>query len=117
MQRDLVPISFVLRPGEKHHACVRGSPPRRVCPREFRRMTADRRLTFCLTVGLDAMSLWLTSFKSNNASMISRGEFDVIGVKRVLDILDRYRIRSTFLVPGHTALCYPTLIQHIAERG
>jgi peptidoglycan-N-acetylglucosamine deacetylase len=80
-------------------------------------MTTDRRLTFCLTVGLDAMSLWLTSFKSNNASMISRGEFDVIGVKRVLDVLDRYRIRSTFLVPGHTALCYPALIQQIAERG
>jgi peptidoglycan-N-acetylglucosamine deacetylase len=80
-------------------------------------MSEDRRLTFCLTVGLDAMSLWLTSFKSNNASMISRGEFDTIGVRRVLDVLDRYEIRSTFLVPGHTALCYPNLIKHIAERG
>jgi peptidoglycan-N-acetylglucosamine deacetylase len=80
-------------------------------------MSERKPLTFCLTVGLDAMSLWLTSFKSTNPSMISRGEFDVIGVKRVMATLDRYGIKSTFLIPGHTALAYPNLTKEIVDRG
>lgn len=75
------------------------------------------RLTFCLTVGMDALSLWITSFKSTNASMISRGEMDITGTHRLLEVMDRYDIRSTFLVPGHTALAYPNLIKDIVARG
>ena len=75
------------------------------------------RLTFCLTIGMDALSLWVTSFKSTNASMISRGEMDITGTHRVLELLDRYDIKSTFLVPGHTALAYPDLIRDIVGRG
>lgn len=80
-------------------------------------MTALPRLTYCMTIGLDAMSLWISSFQSNNPSMVSRGELDVIGCRRVLDILDRFSIKSTFLVPGHTALAYPNLIREIRDRG
>ncbi len=75
------------------------------------------KLTYCMTIGLDAMSLWITSFRTNNPSMLSRGELDVTGCRRVLDILDRYNVKSTFLVPGHTALAYPNLIKEIADRG
>lgn len=75
------------------------------------------RLTFCLTIGMDALSLWVTSFKSTNASMISRGEMEIDGTRRVLELLDRYDIRSTFLVPGHTALAYPNVIKDILARG
>ena len=66
---------------------------------------------------MDALSLWITSFKSTNASMISRGEMEIPGTHRVLELLDRYDIRSTFLVPGHTALAYPNLIREIVDRG
>ncbi len=75
------------------------------------------RLTFCLTIGMDALSLWITSFKSTNASMISRGEMEITGTHRVLSLMDRYDIKSTFLVPGHTALAYPNLIRDIVEQG
>lgn len=75
------------------------------------------RLTYCMTIGLDAMSLWISSFHTNNPSMLSRGELDVTGCRRVLDLLDRFDIKSTFLVPGHTALAYPNLIKEIADRG
>jgi peptidoglycan/xylan/chitin deacetylase (PgdA/CDA1 family) len=74
-------------------------------------------LTFCLTVGLDALSLWISSFKTNNASMLSRGEMDVTGARRVMNLLDQFGIKSTFLVPGHTALAYPNLIKEIRDRG
>ena len=75
------------------------------------------RLTFCLTIGMDALSLWVTSFKSTNASMISRGEMEIDGTRRVLDLMDRFDIKSTFLVPGHTALAYPNIIKDIVARG
>jgi peptidoglycan/xylan/chitin deacetylase (PgdA/CDA1 family) len=42
---------------------------------------------------------------------------DVTGARRVLDLLDRFDIKSTFLVPGHTALAYPNLIKEIRDRG
>jgi peptidoglycan/xylan/chitin deacetylase (PgdA/CDA1 family) len=74
-------------------------------------------LTCSITVGLDAVSLWITSFKSDNASMISRGEFDAIATHRVLRLLEENGIRSTFLVPGHTALAYPKLIETIHSLG
>jgi len=74
-------------------------------------------LTFCMTIGLDAFSLWVSSFHTNNASMLSRGEMDVTGARRVLDVLDRFDVKSTFLVPGHTALAYPNLIKEIRDRG
>lgn len=75
------------------------------------------KLTFCMTIGLDALSLWISSFHTNNASMLSRGEMDVTGARRVLNLLDRFNIKSTFLVPGHTALAYPNLIKEIRDRG
>jgi peptidoglycan/xylan/chitin deacetylase (PgdA/CDA1 family) len=71
----------------------------------------------CLTFDFDGMSSWITTVGSNNPSMISRGEFAIVGVQRVLDLLRRHDARATFFVPGHTILAYPALVQRIAEEG
>ena len=71
----------------------------------------------CLTFDFDAMSSWITSVGSNNPSMISRGEYAIVGVERVLDLLRRHGVRATFFVPGHTILAYPTLVERIAAEG
>jgi peptidoglycan-N-acetylglucosamine deacetylase len=71
----------------------------------------------CLTFDFDAMSSWITSVGSNNPSMISRGEFAIVGVERVLDLLERHGVRATFFVPGHTILAYPRLVERIAAEG
>ena len=42
---------------------------------------------------------------------------DIDGTRRVLELMDRYDIKSTFLVPGHTALAYPNVIKDIMNRG
>jgi peptidoglycan/xylan/chitin deacetylase (PgdA/CDA1 family) len=80
-------------------------------------MNAEAKLTCCLTVGMDALSLWTTSFKSDNPSMISRGEFDAVATDRILELLATNDIRSTFLIPGHTALAYPELTKKIHGLG
>ncbi|HMJ34908.1 MAG TPA: polysaccharide deacetylase [Baekduia sp.] len=71
----------------------------------------------CLTFDFDAMSSWITSVQSNNPSMISRGEFAIVGLARVLDMLGRHDVRATFFVPGHTILAYPALVERIAAEG
>src|SRR4030066_196425 len=73
--------------------------------------------TVCLTFDFDAISLWLGPFKAQSPSMISRGEFGAIGARRILDLLERYDIRATWFVPGHTADTYPAIVEDIVKRG
>ncbi len=78
----------------------------------------NRRLSCCLTFDFDAMSAWIGTFQSENPSMISRGEFGaVVGVPRLLGLLERRDVRATFCVPGHTAHAYPDLVRRIHEEG
>jgi peptidoglycan/xylan/chitin deacetylase (PgdA/CDA1 family) len=75
------------------------------------------RLSVSLTFDFDAMSVWIGSHQSNNPAMISRGEFGAVAVPRILELLDRHGVTTTFFVPGHTALAYPELIREIRDRG
>jgi peptidoglycan/xylan/chitin deacetylase (PgdA/CDA1 family) len=70
-----------------------------------------------LTFDVDGMSIWIGSFQSNNPSMISRGEFSLIGLDRVLKLLAKHEIPGTFFVPGHTVWAWPDLVKRIADEG
>jgi peptidoglycan-N-acetylglucosamine deacetylase len=41
----------------------------------------------------------------------------LVGVPRILDLLDRHQIPSTFFVPGHTADRYPQAVRDIVAAG
>lgn len=73
--------------------------------------------TVCLTFDFDALSLWLGSMGATSPSMISRGEFGVVGVERILRLLERRGIQATFFIPGHTAVTYPDSVRAIAAAG
>ena len=73
--------------------------------------------TVCLTFDFDALSLWLGSFGATSPSMISRGEFGVVGVRRILRLLDSEGIPATFFVTGHTADTYPDSVRDIVAAG
>lgn len=70
-----------------------------------------------LTFDYDAYSLWIGTFAAQSPSMISRGEFGPQGVRRILGLLESYGIKSTFFVPGHTALAFPGTVEAIAAAG
>lgn len=74
-------------------------------------------LTVCLTFDVDGMSSWIATMKSQNPSMISRGEFTCVATPRVLHLLRKYDIKGTFFVPGHTACAFPDLDHQIADEG
>lgn len=78
---------------------------------------ADPRFSVCLTFDFDAMSAWIGTVKTRNPSAISRGEFCAVAVPRILDLLKRYEIPSTFFIPGHTAYAYPDLVKRIRDAG
>ncbi len=76
-----------------------------------------RPVQIALTFDFDAYSTWIGSHNATSPSMLSRGEFGPVGVRRILPLLDRYGAKATFFVPGHTALAFPSAVQAIADAG
>jgi peptidoglycan/xylan/chitin deacetylase (PgdA/CDA1 family) len=77
----------------------------------------EKNVGVALTFDYDAMSLWIGTFGAKSPSMTSRGEFGVIGVRRILSTLEHYKIPGTFYIPGHTAYAFPKSVQDIAAAG
>ncbi len=74
-------------------------------------------LTCCITFDFDAMSSWIGSARSDNPSMISRGQFGAVAIPRILSLLDKYAVQASFAIPGHTAYAYPNIVKRIADEG
>lgn len=77
----------------------------------------EQTVSACLTFDFDAMSSWIGSARSQNPSEVSRGEFGVVGVDRLLRLLARAGIHGTFFIPGHTVCAYPDIVRRIADGG
>jgi peptidoglycan-N-acetylglucosamine deacetylase len=74
-------------------------------------------VSVCLSFDFDAISLWLGSLNATSPSAISRGEFGAVATERLLDMLARWDIRSTWFIPGHTIDTYPDLVRRVADAG
>jgi len=78
----------------------------------------NRRIAVMLAFDLDAETLWEAYQDRDHPSNMSRGAYGPVqGMPRILTMLDKYLIRTTFFVPARTALRYPDLIRDIASRG
>jgi peptidoglycan-N-acetylglucosamine deacetylase len=75
------------------------------------------RATICLTFDFEGISRWIGTLSGKSPTMISWGEFGRVGVQRVLRLLDRAHITSTFFVTGHTAQTFSTITRAIAKAG
>ena len=62
----------------------------------------------CLTFDFDAVSNWIARGAVTPTAM-SRGEFGVVGAGRILDLLRRHGVASTWFIPGHTLDTYPEM--------
>jgi peptidoglycan/xylan/chitin deacetylase (PgdA/CDA1 family) len=72
--------------------------------------------TVCLTFDFDAFSVWIAGDETS-ATQLSRGEFAKVGAERVLALLQRRRIASTWFIPGHTIETYPALCARVRDEG
>lgn len=69
-----------------------------------------------LTFDFDTITGWLASGQTS-PTPISRGEFGLVGAQRLLTLLARYDIQTTWFIPGLTIDLYPEACRAIHEAG
>src|SRR5438477_9416601 len=70
----------------------------------------------CLTFDLDNTSGSIAR-DMTSPTMISRGDFGMVGAERLLRLLGRFGIPSTWFIPGHTIETYPTSVRSVHDAG
>ena len=70
----------------------------------------------CLTFDFDAVSGPIARGMVS-PTPISRGEFGLVGTERILALLAKYGIRSTWFIPGHTIETFPEPSKGIVDAG
>lgn len=70
-------------------------------------------------VDVDAVAGWLGSYGGEDSpDDISRGLFaGEVGSPRMLKLFDRYNIKTTWFVPGHSAQTFPEQMKDVAAAG
>ncbi len=77
---------------------------------------AEARLTVALTFDHDAISSEVD--RADGPVLRSRGEFGPrVGAPRILDLLEREAIPSTWFVPGHTIVTFPDSVAAVVAGG
>jgi len=83
-------------------------------------MSKVRRFNVLLTFDVDADSSVRGPYSGRPDEPVARskGQFGPkVGLPRILNLLDKYAIKSTFFVPGWTAETYPESVREIVRRG
>ena len=75
-----------------------------------------RRFIVCLTFDHDHMSGFI-SRGMTSPTAISRGEYDLVAIPRIVDLLKRYDIKATFFTPGHTIESATTSVESRSPRS
>jgi len=70
----------------------------------------------CLSFDFDALSGWIARGLTT-PTPISRGEFGVVGAQRLLALLKKHAIQSTWFIPGVTIETYPEVCERIVDQG
>jgi len=74
--------------------------------------------THIVTIGFDfdAMSGFIARGLTS-PTPISRGEFGPVAVPRILALLAKYKVHSTWFIPGHTLETYPAQCKAVFDAG
>lgn len=70
----------------------------------------------CLTFDHDHVS-GLIARGMTSPTAISRGEYDIVVIPRLIALLERYGIKATFFTPGHTIDSTPAAVAPYVEAG
>jgi len=73
-------------------------------------------LFVCLTFDHDNVSSFI-SRGLTTPTMISRGDFGIAATERIVRLLAREAIPTTWFIPGHTVESYPSCVRAVHEAG
>lgn len=78
-------------------------------------MSNKKDIKVCYGIDVDAVAGWLGSYGGEDSPCdISRGIYAARkGVPQLLELLDKYDIKATFFVPGHTIETFPDIVEKI----
>lgn len=79
-----------------------------------------KRAAAAFTFDVDAESavLWGNAEVGARMSVMSHQAYGpLVGIPRILDLLEQHQIRSTFFVPGHSADRYPDAVRSLVAAG
>jgi peptidoglycan/xylan/chitin deacetylase (PgdA/CDA1 family) len=69
-----------------------------------------------ISFDFDAMSGFIARGMTS-PTPVSRGEFGPVAVPRILALLAKYKIQSTWFIPGHTLESYPAQCKAVFDAG
>jgi len=80
---------------------------------------AGKEILCAFGIDVDAVAGWLGSYGGEDSpDDISRGLFaGEVGTPRLLQLFDRFGIKTTWFIPGHSIQTFPEQMQAIAEAG
>lgn len=80
---------------------------------------AKKEIIACFGVDVDAVAGWLGSYGgADSPSDIQRGVFaGQVGMPRLLKLFDRYNIKTSWFIPGHSIETFPEECKMVVEAG
>ena len=70
----------------------------------------------CITFDYDNVSATIAR-RGLTPTLISRGDFGLVAVPRLLDLLAKEAVPSTWFIPGHTIESYPASCETVRDAG
>ncbi|MED0702510.1 polysaccharide deacetylase [Aeribacillus composti] len=82
------------------------------------KLPKGKRVAVNIGCDFDAQSIWIGSFNLTSPAYMSRGEFGAeVGAPRLLKLFDKYGIKTTWFIPGHTVDTFTDICKEVAARG
>ncbi|KAG1850935.1 carbohydrate esterase family 4 protein [Suillus subluteus] len=78
-----------------------------------------RKILVGFGVDVDAVAGWLGSYGGEDSPLdISRGMYaGEVGVPRLLKLFDKYKIKTTWFIPGHSLETFPKQMEAVRDAG
>jgi peptidoglycan/xylan/chitin deacetylase (PgdA/CDA1 family) len=80
---------------------------------------ANKQILCGFGIDVDAVAGWLGSYGGQDSPFdISRGLFaGEVGTPRLLRLYDRYKIKTSWFIPGHSIETFPEQMREVAQAG
>lgn len=81
------------------------------------RLPDGKKYAVCLTFDFDTFSFKIGRMNPYSPTEISRSEFGNVGAQRILDLLSRHGIETTWFIPGYTIETFGDTVKEIVSKG